>query len=64
MYIAEAGNMAPLREPIFYFNIGSSNMSRPLGHEKSPRDIHCFMLTIFDIDKVEMQRFIEKKCWE
>ena len=32
-----------------------------LGHEKSPRDTRCFMLTVFDIDGVEMQRNIEKK---
>ena len=66
MYIAVANNMAPMRVPIFYFDISSSKDNRKyvLGMKKSPRDTRCFMLTVFDIDEVEMQRNIENKRWE
>ena len=47
----------------FYFDIDSSkyNIKIRLRHEKLPRDTHCFMLTVFDIDGVEMRRNTEKK---
>ena len=63
MYITEANNMAPMRVPIFDFDIGSSKYNRKYvkGMKKSPRDTRCFMLTVFHIDGVEMQINIEKK---
>ena len=41
--------MAPLREPISEFDIGSSKCNS-----------RCLMLTVFDIDGVEMKIYIEK----
>ena len=47
----------------FYFDRQNQNIieNRSRARKKSPRDIRCFVLTVFDIDRVEIQRNVERK---